>query len=61
MLIKLTAEDGTKFYLNAALIEKVKPRQFRGGSEILLTSGRWMECIETAEQIAEMLNPKGSE
>jgi len=55
MLIQLTDEQGNKFYLQAALIERITARLYRGGSEIYLTTGRWVECIETPEYIAETI------
>ena len=54
-MIRLTDEQGNKFYLNAELIEKITPRLYRGGSEIYLTTGRWVECIETAEDVAKLI------
>lgn len=54
-MIQLTDEQGNKFYLNVELIEQITPRQFRGGSAIYLTTGRWIECIETAEDIVSLI------
>jgi len=54
-MIQLTDEQGTKFYLNVELIERITTRQFRGGSAIYLTTGRWVECIETPEDVASLI------
>ena len=56
MMIQLTDENGNKFYLNADFIERITTRQYQGGSAIELTTGRWIECIESADEVAKKIH-----
>lgn len=54
MLELLNPDDFRKFYLRADLVEKILPA--RGNcSEILTTTGRWVICGQSPEQVAEMV------
>lgn len=54
MLELLNPNDFSKFYLRADLVEKVLPA--RGScSEILTTTGRWVHCVQSPEEVAKMV------
>jgi len=55
MLIQLTNNRYEKFYLNSEIIETVSP-MMGGTSEIRLTTGRVVTCIESPEDIAKLLS-----
>lgn len=48
--IELTYTNFDKFYLRSDLIERIIPTR-NGGSEILLTTGRWNLCLESPDQV----------
>jgi len=54
-MIQLTNEQGDKFYLNVELIERIEARLYRGGSAVYLTTGRWVECVEQPEAVADLV------
>jgi uncharacterized protein YlzI (FlbEa/FlbD family) len=57
MMIKLTNERWDKFYLNVSLIESIQ--ELMGGkSQINLTTGRYVVCIESPEAVNRMLENK---
>ena len=49
----LTNNEGDKFYVNIDTVESIAPIKFRGGCEILLTSGRSVTCIEEFKSVVE--------
>lgn len=53
MLIQLTNERWDKFYLNTELIETIHPLM-GNKSEIRLTTGRHVVCIESAKEIKQL-------
>ena len=57
MLIQLTNSRFEKFYLNADLIEQIFERQ-GNTSEIKLTTGSYVNCIESPEKVAKIVEAK---
>jgi uncharacterized protein YlzI (FlbEa/FlbD family) len=57
MLIQLTNNHGDKFYLNIELIEVIYERQGIT-SEIKLTNGHFVTCIESPEKVERMVSDK---
>ena len=54
MLKLLNTEDFTRFYLRSDLVEKIVPAR-ANSSDILLTTGRWVHCGESPDQVAQMV------
>jgi hypothetical protein len=55
MLIQLTNDRWEKFYVNTELIEAIFVRT-GNTSEIKLTTGRYVTCIESPEYVAKAIN-----
>lgn len=51
LMITLTNERGEEFLLNAFLIERILPNKYRGGSEIILSNGNHILCIESMDNV----------
>jgi len=52
VFIELTYNNFDKYLLRADLIERIIPTR-NGGSEILMTTGRWVECLESPNAVVE--------
>lgn len=57
-MIQLTNERWEKFYVNSDLIEVIHPLM-GGKSEVRLTTGRYVVCLENPDEIERILSGSG--
>jgi hypothetical protein len=55
MLVQLTDRRGEKFYLNTELVEVILERE-GNTSEIRLTTGRFVTCIESPDSVSKIIS-----
>lgn len=55
LLVQLTDKAGTKFYVNMIGVETITPLRMRGGTLIIMQSGREIEVQEEPSHIESAL------